>query len=154
MDGDVTFGFQVQFVVQIFVDFSCLTVLFQKTTKDTDATNPQHFEWNSGVGGTLAFTFAGVASLGFGRKACFDARTGMNDDRFANNKTIFVQFANVLTRIGHGDVVDFVWVQPDFAHTTFKDGCRQTFLKFSTRTFLIPETFFNFWLPNVLFSVH
>jgi hypothetical protein len=53
----------------------------------------------------------------------------MNLSRLANNQTILDQTANVLTRVGVGDLVDFVRVDPNLAFTALEDGSGQTLLE-------------------------
>ena len=126
----VTLGLQVKFVVQVFVDFSGLTIFLEKTTEDTDTADPENLEWNSGIGGTTAFTLTSVTSLSLGSKTSLDARARVNNDWFSDDKTVLVQLANVLTRVGHGDVIDLVWVKPDFALTALEHGGGEALLEF------------------------
>ena len=126
----VTLGKQVKLVVKVSVNLVGFTVLFEQAAKNADAADPQNFEWHARIGGTLALTLARVAALGFGLIAGTDAAAGVHDLRLANDETIFVQLADILARVGHGDVVDLIRVEPDLALAALKHGCREAFLKF------------------------
>ena len=47
---------------------------------------------------------------------------------FANNQAVFDEFANVLTRVGVADLVDFVWVKPDLSLSAAENACCEAFL--------------------------
>lgn len=52
----ITFGMKVEIVVDVLVNFLGIAHLVKKTTKDTDAAHPEHFERETGVGRTTALT--------------------------------------------------------------------------------------------------
>ena len=52
----------------------------------------------------------------------------MHGDGFANDEAIADQFADRLARVGVGDLVDFVGVEPDFAFAAADHGGREALL--------------------------
>ena len=58
----VTLGGEVEVMVDILGDLLGLSVLSQKSSKDSLSSHPENLAWHSGVGGTLSLTIAGVSS--------------------------------------------------------------------------------------------
>lgn len=52
----------------------------------------------------------------------------MHSDLLANDETIGHEFADCLARVGVGDFVHFIRVEPDLALATADDGGRQALL--------------------------
>ena len=59
---EVTLGGEVEVMVDILGDLLGLSVLSQKSSKDSLSSHPENLAWHSGVGGTLSLTIAGVSS--------------------------------------------------------------------------------------------
>ena len=59
---EVTLGSEVEVMVDILGDLLGLSVLSQKSSKDSLSSHPENLAWHSGVGGTLSLTIAGVSS--------------------------------------------------------------------------------------------
>ena len=53
----------------------------------------------------------------------------MHGDGFANDEAIGDEFADRLARVGIGDFVDFVRIEPDLALATVRDGRREALLR-------------------------
>jgi hypothetical protein len=53
----------------------------------------------------------------------------MYNRRLFDNQTIPSELGDITTRVGQGNVVDFVGVKPNLALTAFQDACREAFLK-------------------------
>lgn len=58
-----------------------------------------------------------------------NSRTRVYNGGLLDDKTITVKTRNVSTRIGKGNFVDFIGVQPNLALTAFQDGGCETLLK-------------------------
>lgn len=52
----------------------------------------------------------------------------MNHLRLLNDKSVPVELENVATRVGQGDLVRFVRIQPDFALSALEDSRRKALL--------------------------
>lgn len=52
----------------------------------------------------------------------------MHSDLFANDETIRHEFADCLARVGVGDFVHFIRVEPDLALATANNGGREALL--------------------------
>ena len=61
----VTLGGKVEMMVDILGDLLSLSILSQKSSKDSLSSHPEDLSWHSGVGGTLSLTIAGVSSCNF-----------------------------------------------------------------------------------------
>lgn len=57
-----------------------------------------------------------------------NARSRVDDLWFADNQAVFDEFANVLTRVGVADLVDFIWVKPDLSLAAAENACCEAFL--------------------------
>ena len=53
----------------------------------------------------------------------------MDSNRFLDNKTILDELSNVLTRIGVGDFINFIRIQPNLFLSTFHNRCGKPLLK-------------------------
>jgi len=126
----VTLGQSVQGVVNVLVDFLGVPHFFEQTTKDPGAPHPKHLDRQTSVGGTLALTVSGVSSLFLGFVPFVHASATVNDGGFLNNESVAVQPGNIATRVGEGNLVYFVGIQPDFAFSAFQDRRRETLLEF------------------------
>jgi hypothetical protein len=71
-----------------------------------------------------------VSTFALGFVAQLDARSRMHNRRLADDQTIPMQLGNVTARIGQGNFIDFVGIEPNLALTAFQDGGRQAFLQF------------------------
>ena len=67
-------------------------------------------------------------ALGFVSEGHTGAR--MHDRGFLHDQTIAVETGDIAARVGQGNLVDLVGVQPDLALSAFQDGRRQALLQF------------------------
>jgi len=125
----VTLRKHVKGVVDVLVNFLRVSEFLQHTTKDSLTTHPQNLEGKTGVGSTSTLTDTCVSSLSLGLVSQADASTGVHNGGLLDNKTIPFQTRDVTARIGQGNFVGLVRIQPNFAPSTFQDGCRKAFLK-------------------------
>jgi hypothetical protein len=70
-----------------------------------------------------------VSTLALGFVSELHTRTTVNHSGLLDDQTIPVQLVNIAARVGQGNFVDFVGVQPNLALSALKDGSRQTLLK-------------------------
>jgi len=54
----ITLGLKVEGVVDMLVNFFCVTHLVEKTTENTGTTHPEHLEWETRIGSTTPFAGA------------------------------------------------------------------------------------------------
>jgi len=124
----ITFGTNIELVVQMLVDLFLLTVLAKKAAKNTQAAHPKNLGGHSCFTSTTALASTCVTALALGIKVLADSRTGMHLDRLAIDETIFDELPDVEARVGHGDFTGLIGVEPDAAFATFLHACCQTFL--------------------------
>ena len=83
-------------------------------------TNTLHYRYKVSI---FFFCFfgkrTGMTTLAFRFISQGNAGSGMHHGRFFHNQTIAVQTRNITTRIGQGNLINFVRVQPDLAFTAF-----------------------------------
>lgn len=85
---------------------------------------PRH----TGISGTLSLTETSVSADAAGGVQFTGARARVHGDRLADDEAIGDELADGLARVGVGDLVDFVRVQPDLALAAVSDGGRQALL--------------------------
>jgi len=84
--------------------------------------------WHTSIGGTLPLTGTPVPSNPPRGRQLPRARARVHSDRLADDEAIGDELADGLTRVGVGDLVNFVRVQPDLALAAVGHGGRQALL--------------------------
>merc|ERR1711959_404576 len=118
----VTLHLHVQLVVHVLVDLLAVAVLLEETTEDTETAQPDHLLGKACTLATLALTSAGVTALALGNKFLPDAVPGVDLGRLLDDEAILGELPDIKPGVGHGDLVDFIWVEPDFALPALKHG--------------------------------
>merc|ERR1712110_195235 len=126
---DVTLGSQVEVVVHVLVDLVGISVLLEKTTEDAHAADPQNLAGHTGILGTSSLTEAGVSTETLGLKSLAGSVARVNNGGLADDETVLDEFADILTRIGHGDFAGFIRIQPDLAFTAIHNRRREALLQ-------------------------
>lgn len=70
-----------------------------------------------------------MATLSLGLISQLNASTRVDNGRLLNDKTITVQTVDVAARVGQGNLVDFIGIQPNLALSAFQYGSGETLLK-------------------------
>jgi len=110
----VTLDLEVKLMVQVAVELLGSTVLGQHPPEDPHATHPDHLTRETGFAGTLTLTQTHVSAQTLGGVTAVHTRTGVDSNMLLYNVTILDEFAAGRTRVGIGNFVAFVGVQPDF----------------------------------------
>merc|ERR1712150_34852 len=92
----VSLGFHVQGVVQVSVDLFGFSVFFEKTTKHSHASHPQHLDWHTGISGTLPLSLSSMTTLPTSDGVLPYSGTGVNGHWLSDDETILDQFTDVL----------------------------------------------------------
>jgi len=116
----VTLGFDVELVIEMSVDFLVLSVFLQQSPQDSHTPHPQFLDRHTGVGRTFALTGARVTALSAREGILPRACARMNSLRLLNDQTVLDQSTNVLSRVGVGDLINFIWIHPDLVGATFQ----------------------------------
>ena len=66
-----------------------------------------------------------MSSLPLGLIPKSNPSTRMNNSRLLDDVSITLKTGDVTTRVGEGDLVDLIGVEPDFPLSAFEDGCRE-----------------------------
>lgn len=69
----------------------------------------------------LLYLLTSVASLSLGRIVYPRSVSGVHNSGLLHDKSILFQTGNVATRVGQGNFIDFVGVQPDLALSALQD---------------------------------
>merc|ERR1719304_34505 len=117
----VTLGLQVELVVQVAVNLLGLPVSLEQPPQDTHSHDPHGLLGGSSILGTLPLTKASVAAFPARLVVLAHARPGVDSDRLLDDQTILDELADVLTRVGVGNLVDLVGIQPHLVLATFHD---------------------------------
>lgn len=88
-----------------------------------------HLRWHSSVGGTLPLTETTVASNAAGSGQLPSAGAGVHGDGLLDDEAIGNVLADGLARVGVGQLVDLVGVEPDLALAAACDRGRQALLR-------------------------
>lgn len=117
----VTLATHVEVLVHVRVHLLGIAELLQHTTKHTLAPHPQKLRGLARILGPLPLTDTGVTTKTLGSVHHMDAVTAVRSNSLLNNQTISHQLANAEARVGHGDFVTFIWVQPHAAFATLQN---------------------------------
>ncbi len=124
----VTLAQVVQLVVQVLVDLAAGTVLDQKTAEDTEAAHPENLLRHTGIGSTLALTVATMTTLTAGKVELTGSGARVLGHGLADDEAIGNELADGLARVGVGDLVLLVGVEPDLALAAANDRRGQALL--------------------------
>mmetsp|Transcript_25896 Transcript_25896/g.64115 ORF Transcript_25896/g.64115 Transcript_25896/m.64115 type:complete len:264 (-) Transcript_25896:33-824(-) len=125
----VTLRLQVEGVVQVLVELLLLAVLLEKAAQHTHAADPLDLDRHPRLLGAPTLTMPHMPSLALRLSPCVGASPRVHFLRLLNDKAVLDQLADVLARIGHGDLVDLIRVEPDLSLATFEHGRRQALLQ-------------------------
>ena len=70
-----------------------------------------------------------MSSLSLGLVSQADASTGVHDGRLLDDETIPLQTSNVAARVGQGNFVGLVGIQPNLALSALEDGGGEALLE-------------------------
>jgi len=129
----ITLSGHVELVVELLVDLLGLTVLAEQATEHALAAHPEDLGRHTGLLGTAALTHTHVATLATLGHLGVAAEARMDRDRLADDQTLLEVLANHLARVGHGDLLGLVGVEPDAALTASLDGRRKALLELEGR---------------------
>lgn len=111
----VTLAGVVQLVVQVLVDLSAGTVLDEEAAEDAQAAHPEDLRGHTGVGGTLSLTVATVSAFSSGEVQLAGSGSRVHGDGLADDEAIGDELSDRLARVGVGDLVLLIGVEPDLA---------------------------------------
>ena len=78
---------------------------------------------------TANLLLTSVTSLSLGLVSQADASTGVHDGRLLDDESIPFQTSNVTARVGQGNFVGLVGIQPNFALSALEDGGGEALLE-------------------------
>ena len=91
----VTLGGNVEVMVDILGDLLSFSVLFEKSSKDSLSSHPEHLGGHTGVSGSLSLSHTLVSALPLGCVHSLASRSGVHVHRSLHDKTIVVKFSDV-----------------------------------------------------------
>jgi len=124
----VTLAGVVQLMVEVLVDLARRTVLDEQAAEDTHAAHPQNLRGHTGIGGTLALTITGVTASATSILEITGSAARVHGIRLLDDKSVRDQLADGLARVGVGDLVHLIGVQPDLSLSAVHDGRSKTLL--------------------------
>jgi hypothetical protein len=116
-------------VVDVLVNLLLSTVLAEKSTENSEANNPEVLGGHTGDGSTAALTLTRVTAETLGSESGASASARVDLSGLADDKTVLDELADVLARVSHGDLVNFIGVDPNTALTALEDVGRKALLK-------------------------
>jgi len=143
----VTLAQVVEFVVKVFVDLACGTILDEETAENSKTAHPNDLAirisepvlhlhpslnvfvpWHTGISRTLPLTETTVSTQSSSGGEFAGAGSGVHGDGLADDEAICNELADGLARVGIGDLAGLVGIKPDLALSTAYDGCRKALL--------------------------
>ena len=83
-------------MVDVLVDLLGITVLLEETSQNTDSAHPEDVRRHTGLGGTLSFTSAEMATLALSLVVKLDSVARVHGDLTSHDETILVKLSNIL----------------------------------------------------------
>ena len=83
-------------MVDVLVDLLSITIFLEETSQNTDSAHPKDVRWHTGLGGTLSFTSALMATLAHSLVVKLDSVARVHGDLTSHDQTILVKLSNVL----------------------------------------------------------
>lgn len=121
----VTLGGRIQFVIKVLVDLLGLSVLSEKTAKNTLSSHPENLVRHTSIAGTFSLTEASVTSLGLGSHMSLMASLRVHQVWSLHNEAILNKLADILAAVGQSNVRAFVRVHPDLSLADLEHrGCK------------------------------
>ena len=82
-------------MVDILRDLLSLSILLEKSSKNSLSSHPKNLAWHSCISGTLSLTNTRVSALSLGLMDSLNSRLGVHVNVLSNNKTILEEFSDV-----------------------------------------------------------
>lgn len=112
----------VELVVKMLVDLAAGTILDQETAEDAKTAHPEDLRRHTGVGSTLSLSVATMTAFPSGKVQLASPRPRVHRDRLSDNEAIGNELSNCLARVGVGDFILLIGIQPNFALAAANDG--------------------------------
>lgn len=93
----VTLGGQVEVMVDLLGDLLGLSVLSKKSSKNSLSAHPLDLDWESGVGGTLSLTVAGVSALSLGLLDSLASGSGVHLHLSLHDESVLHELSDILS---------------------------------------------------------
>ena len=91
----VTFGGEIEVMVDILVDFLGLSILLQESSENSLSSHPLDLLWHSCLSGTLSFTSAIMSALSLCLMDSRHSGSGVHVDCSLHDKSILVELSDV-----------------------------------------------------------
>ncbi|TQE04609.1 hypothetical protein C1H46_009802 [Malus baccata] len=132
-------------MVHVLVNFLQLTVLAKQPPEHTHPPHPKDLGRKPCFPGTLALTISRVTSLSLSLLHNMCTRARVDVGWLPDDETILDQLSYVLARVGHGDLADFIGVEPDLAVTALEDTGGEPLLELERNHRRRLTSFLVFW---------
>ena len=99
----------------MLVDLAGLSVLPQQPPENSLSPHPDDLGRHTGIGGTLALTDTGVATLALGGQEFTGAGTGVDGGGLDDDATVLDELLHMGSRVGVANLRLLGGVEPDFA---------------------------------------
>ncbi|GMR32270.1 hypothetical protein PMAYCL1PPCAC_02465, partial [Pristionchus mayeri] len=104
-------------------------VLLEETAEDAHTSHPDNLLGHASILGSETLTSAGVTNLAAGLGELTSTEARVHSNGFADDETILHETTDVLARVGVGDLVDLIGVEPDLSLSALKNCRREAFLQ-------------------------
>lgn len=120
---------QVEAVIHVAVNLLGFTVSPKQPTQNPHPSHPGYLLRHTSISCTLSLTYAHMPALPASQGIFPASSPGMDSHWFADDQSIFDQLPDLLTRVGIGDFIGLIGVQPDLLFATAKDTGGKPLLK-------------------------
>ena len=126
---EVTLGANIEVMVDILGDLLSLSILLEKSSKDSLTPHPEDLNRHTGVSFTLSLTEAVVSTLPFGLMHSLDAGSRVDVNLSLHDETITLEFSNVLPGVSEGNLVALIGVDPNAPLAALHHSSSESFLE-------------------------
>ena len=129
----VTLGRGVERVVEVVGDLARVSVLSEQATEDALTTHPLDGRSETSLRGTVTLTGTAVSAESLGGLHLPHAGPAVDDGWLLDDEAILDELADVLARVGVGNLRLLVRVEPDLSLADLEDGRCQSLLRLEVR---------------------
>ena len=115
-------------MVHVLVNLAGSSVLLQESSQHPLSSHPQNLDRHSGVLGTSSLAETLVSALALLLVVTSHSRLGVDGDLLSHDQTVLLELSDGSSRVGQGDLVGFVRVDPDLLLSALQHGSGEPLL--------------------------
>ena len=96
----ITLGCNIEMMIDVLVNLLVLSILDEESSQDSLSSDPHHLDGHSSSSGSLSLSGTLMSSSSLFSMMSFDSGSGVHVDLSLHDEPIFVEFSDVLSRVG------------------------------------------------------